>query len=136
MQAAIQSIERMFRAVETGDANDAEVYIASDYLNRESVDDGRSDKRGPEEFPDNVHWLREAFSDLHFENIDRFVCGDWVIGVTYMNGKHTGSFFGILATNRTFRQRQIHVFRIDQENQVTEHVAQRDDLGLRLQLTS
>ena len=34
------------------------------------------------------------------------------------------------------RQRQVHLFRLDKENKVFEHLAQRDDLGLKRQLTS
>jgi predicted ester cyclase len=57
-----------------------------------------------------------------------------VVVVTYMNGKHTAPFLGLPATNRVFRQRQVHLFRIDHSGKVREHLAQRDDLGLRRQL--
>jgi predicted ester cyclase len=56
--------------------------------------------------------------------------------LTYMTGVHTGSFLGLPATHRSFRQRQVHLFRVDEENKVREHLAQRDDLGLRRQLIS
>jgi predicted ester cyclase len=55
--------------------------------------------------------------------------------LTYMSGKHTAPFLGLPATNRSFRQRQVHLFRVDEHNKVREHLAQRDDLGLRRQLT-
>ena len=134
MQNEIEPVLRMFKAIETGEVADAEAYIAHDYLNRESVDDGRSEKRGPDEFRETAEWLRTPFSDLHFENVDVFACGDRVVVATYMTGKHTAEFFGIPATGRSFRQRQIHLFRLDQEGKVREHLAQRDDLGLRRQL--
>jgi predicted ester cyclase len=136
MQKAIETAERMFRAIETGDVSDAGEYIAKDYLNRESADDGRSDKRGPEEFRETAAWLHSSFSDLRFENVDLIACGDRVVVVTYMSGRHTAPFFGLPATNRSFWQRQVHLFRLDGENKVREHLAQRDDLGLRLQLTA
>jgi predicted ester cyclase len=135
MQGRIQAVERMFRAIETGDVDDAEAYISPDYLNRESVDDGRTDKRGPVEFRETTDWLRSAFSDLHFDNLDVFACADRVVVLTYMSGKHTAPFLGLPATNRSFRQRQVHLFRVDEHNKVREHLAQRDDLGLRRQLT-
>ena len=50
MQSTIQAIEHMFRAIETGDLGDVDTYIAEGYLNRESVDDGRTDRRGPINF--------------------------------------------------------------------------------------
>jgi predicted ester cyclase len=134
MQSGIQAVERMFKAIESGDVSDADDYIAQDYLNRESADDGRSDRRGPEEFRETTAWLRCAFSDLRFDHADVFACADRVVVLTYMSGRHTAPFLGLTATNRSFRQRQLHLFRIDEHNKVHEHLAQRDDLGLRRQL--
>jgi predicted ester cyclase len=135
MQSKIQAVLQMFEAIETGNVRDAEAYIASDYLNRESADDGRSDQRGPAEFRETTQWLRSTFSDLRFENTDVFGCEDRVVVVTYMHGRHVSEFFGIPATDRMFRQRQVHLFRVDHDNKVSEHLAQRDDLGLRRLLT-
>ena len=136
MQNGIWAVERMFRAIETGDWNDAETYIAENYLNRESVDDGRSDRRGPDEFRETAAWLRSTFSDLRFENLDVVACDDRVVVVTYMSGRHTAAFLGLPATHRPFRQRQVHLFRVDRHGKVREHLAQRDDLGLRRQLAA
>lgn len=58
-----------------------------------------------------------------------------VVVVTFMSGRHTGPFLDLPATNRSFKQRQVHLFRIEAQNKVQEHLAQRDDLGLRRQLT-
>jgi predicted ester cyclase len=135
-EQSVQAVERMFKAIETGDVSDVDAYIAKDYLNRESVDDGRSDKRGPGEFRETAEWLRAAFSNLRFENVDVLACEDRVVVVTYMSGVHTGSFLGLPGTQRPFRQRQVHLFRVDEENKVREHLAQRDDLGLRRQLVA
>jgi predicted ester cyclase len=134
MTKLASAVEQMFKAIENGDTEDAALYISDDYLNRESVDDGRSDKRGPEEFRETVTWLRSVFSDLHFENCDVISCQERAVVVTYMIGRHTAEFLGLPATNRTFRQRQVHIFTIDKAGKVSEHLAQRDDLGLRRQL--
>ncbi len=134
MTKLASAVERMFRAIESGDTDDAGLYISDEYLNLESVDDGRSDKRGPEEFRETVKWLRSVFSDLQFENHDLICCQERVVVVTYMTGRHTAEFLGLPATNRTFRQRQVHIFTITTAGKVSEHLAQRDDLGLRRQL--
>jgi len=131
----IATVQRMFRAIETGELEDAGEYIAAEYENREALDDGRSETRGPEEFRETVGWMRGMFSELRFEMADVISCGDRVVVVVYMIGKQTAPFFGIPATGRAFRQRQVHLFRLNAEGKVTEHLAQRDDLGLRLQLT-
>jgi predicted ester cyclase len=138
MQLDTDAVQRMFKAIETGDLSDAEAYIAPAYLNRESADDGRSIKRGPDEFRETTVWLRSFFSDLHFEHIEIFGCANGmaprIVVVTWMTGRHTAPFLGLPATNRTFRQRQIHLFHMAPDGKVLEHLAQRDDLGLRRQL--
>jgi nogalonic acid methyl ester cyclase / aklanonic acid methyl ester cyclase len=103
MQKAIEAVERRFKAIETGNVSDADYYIAEDYINLESADDGRSEKRGWHEFRETVEWLRSAFCDLHFENVDVIACGNRVVVVTYRSGQHTASFLGLPATNRSFR---------------------------------
>jgi predicted ester cyclase len=131
---AIDAVQRMFHAIETGELDDAEDYIAADYENREALDDGRSQARGPSEFRETAAWMRGMFSDLRFETADTIACGNRVVVVVYMHGRQTATFFGIPPTGRAFRQRQVHLFRLNPEGKVTEHLAQRDDLGLRLQL--
>jgi hypothetical protein len=50
-----------------------------------------------------------------------------------MNGRHTGEFQGIPATNRTVSVQQVHIFRFA-EGKIVEHRAIRDDMGLARQL--
>jgi hypothetical protein len=95
MKDNLQAVMKMFRAIETGDASDVESYISPVYLNRESVDDGRSDARGPEEFRETVISLRSSFSELDFGIGDTIVCGDRVVVVVYMNGCNNADFIGI-----------------------------------------
>lgn len=42
----------------------------------------------------SAEWLGSAFSDLHFENVDVIACGNHVVVVTYMSGRHTAPFTG------------------------------------------
>jgi predicted ester cyclase len=136
MSNGLEAVRRMFKAIESGDLHDVDRYISQDYLNHESNDDGRSSKRGPEEFRETAGWLRQTFSDLRFEDVDVIASGDRVVIVTYMSGIQTGQFLGIPPANRAFRQRQVHIFRIDAAGKVAEHLAVRDDLGLRRQLAT
>jgi predicted ester cyclase len=50
-----------------------------------------------------------------------------------MTGVHTGGFQGVAPTGKRFRQGQIHLFRL-RAVKIVEHLAQRDDLGLLLQM--
>jgi predicted ester cyclase len=134
MNNGLESVQRMFRAIESGDLKDTGDSISCSYLNHESIHDGRSTKRGPEEFRETALWLRESFSNLRFEDSDVIACGDRVVVVTDMCGVQTGSFMGMTPTHRNFRQRQVHIFRVDPTGRISEHLAVRDDLGLRRQL--
>jgi len=125
-----------FRLIETGDAALAERIVAADFVNREAIDDVDQPERnlpGPSGFLATAQWLREAFSDLRFDEIEALGEGDRVAVRATMTGLHSGSFQGVAATGRRFRQNQIHIFRL-RTGKIVEHLAQRDDLGLLLQI--
>jgi predicted ester cyclase len=125
-----------FRVIEDDDAALAERVVGAEFINREAEDDpedvGRQE-RGPRGFLATARWLRAAFTGLRFEHQHVIAERDRVVVVTTMLGTHAGEFQKIAPTGRPIRQRQIHVFRLS-EGRIVEHVAQRDDLGLLLQL--
>jgi len=125
-----------FRLIETGDVDLAQQIIAAEFTNREADDDpDQPDRslRGPQGFLATSLWLRSAFADLHFVDLEAIAEGDKVVVQATMTGRHTGEFHGIPPTHKRFRQRQIHVFRL-QSGKIAHHCAQRDDLGLLLHL--
>lgn len=125
-----------FRLIETGDHELAERIVALDFVNREADDDGdqpERSERGPEGFLATSRWLRGVFSDLRFVEIEAIGEGDRVAVRATMMGRHTGEFQGVAPSSRLIRQRQIHIFRL-REGKLVEHQAQRDDLGLLLQI--
>jgi ketosteroid isomerase-like protein len=131
-KAAIAS----FRLIESGDAGLAARLIATDFVNREAEDDPDQPERtqaGPAGFLATGRWLREAFDELRFEDIEALAEGERVAVIATMTGRHTGPFQGMAPTGKPFRQRQIHLFRL-RGGKIVEHLAQRDDLGLLLQL--
>ena len=125
-----------FRLIETGDPDLVHQIIAADFINREVEDDheqaGRNLK-GPEGFLATSSWLRAAFTELRFANIEAIAEDERVAVRAAMTGRHTGEFQRISPTGKLFRQRQVHLFRL-RSGKIVEHVAQRDDLGLLLHL--
>jgi predicted ester cyclase len=101
-QSNLKAIRRMFQAFETGNMDDLEDFIAHNYLNHESVDDGRSEARGQDEVRATVTWMHEALEDLAFEEQEVVEQGDTIAMWVTMRGKHTGSFFGIPAEGKRF----------------------------------
>jgi predicted ester cyclase len=125
-----------FRLIETGDEELARRIIAPGFVNDEAEDDpedAERQQRGPAGFLATGEWLRNAFSDLHFEHRETLAEGATVLAVTTMTGRHTGSFNGIEPTGRPIRHEQVHIFTLDGER-IVRHRAVRDDLGLLRQL--
>ena len=81
-----------------------------------------------------MHALARAFSDQRW-TIHRTVAeGDVVAIYCTHSGRHTGDFFGLPATGRSFAYRQMHLVRLV-DGLAAEHWAVRDDASLMRQLT-
>jgi predicted ester cyclase len=127
-----------------GDLPDFEAVVHPDAINREGKDEPLASRgRGPAAFYATALWLREAFSDLHWDIHDVLQDGDLVSVHATMSGQQTGTFvaYGPDAkpvqafppTGRPFASTQSHWFRV-LDGKVVEHWANRDDLGTATQL--
>ena len=81
-----------------------------------------------------MHLLNEAFSRQRWEIHDALADGDKVVIHCTHSGVHTGEFFGMPATGRSFAYKQMHIIRII-DGKGVEHWAVRDDASLMRQLT-
>jgi predicted ester cyclase len=125
-----------FRLIETGDPRLAQRIIAVDFVNQEAEDDPDDLDRqlpGPAGFLATSQWLRDAFSNLHFELHEIVAEGGLVMAAATMTGEHTGSFNGIEPTGKRINHKQVHIFTVV-DGQISHHRAVRDDLGLLIQL--
>jgi predicted ester cyclase len=89
---------------------------------------------GPESVVYYMHLLNRAFSDQRWTVEKAISDGDTVALYCTHSGRHTGDFFGLPATGRTFSYRQMHLIRMRGERGA-EHWAVRDDAALHRQLT-
>jgi predicted ester cyclase len=80
-----------------------------------------------------MHLLNEAFSKQRWEIHDALADGDKVVIHCTHSGVHTGEFFGMPATGRSFAYKQMHIIRII-DGKGVEHWAVRDDASLMRQL--
>lgn len=133
----IAAVQRLFEAFNTGNPALAEAVLAPDYLNYEALDDEeeRAKRRGPQEFAASLQWLRNAFSDLHFEIQEVIAAQEKVVVRAVMTGRQTGPFMQIAPTGKPISSEQIHIFHLA-DGRVTEHRARRDDLGMLLQMNA
>ena len=82
-----------------------------------------------------MNLLDDAFSDQRWDIHDVLAEGDKVVLRCTHAGVHTGDFFGLPATGRSFAYKQIHIIRI-RNGKGLEHWAVRDDASLMQQLTA
>jgi len=82
-----------------------------------------------------MNLLDEAFSDQRWDIHDVLSEGDKVVIRCTHAGVHTGDYFGLPATGRSFAYRQIHIIRI-RDGKGLERWAVRDDASLMQQLTA
>jgi steroid delta-isomerase-like uncharacterized protein len=82
-----------------------------------------------------MNLLDEAFSDQRWDIHDVLAEGDKVVIRCTHAGVHTGAYFGLPATGRSFAYKQIHIIRM-RDGKGVEHWAIRDDASLMRQLTA
>ena len=105
--------------------------ITEDFVNHEAPP---GVPPGPESAIHFMNLLNRAFSDQRW-SIDKVISdGDTVAIYCRHSGRHTGDYFGLPATGRTFEYRQMHLIRMRGERGA-EHWAVRDDAALHRQLT-
>jgi predicted ester cyclase len=89
---------------------------------------------GPEGIKQLVTTLHAIFSDTR-STIEGVVGeADRVVVWMTWSGTQTGNYMGQPATSRRFNQRQMHLYRFDEQGRAVDHWGVRDDLGLMGQL--
>jgi steroid delta-isomerase-like uncharacterized protein len=89
---------------------------------------------GPEGFRQVATRLWTAFPDMAFEVEEIFTASNRVAVLGWMTGTQEGEFGPFPATGKSFRVRQIHTFRVNDDRKLIEHLAVRDDVAMLQQL--
>ncbi len=125
-------IRQMYEELFTqGKLSLAEEIFAADYIDQEAPP-GQS-SRGPEAMRQLVTMFHNAFPDITFHVEEAIAEDETVAARVFWTGTHRGNFLGIAPTGRTVRQKQMHFIRF-KDGKMIDHLAIRDDLGLRQQL--
>lgn len=135
---------RVFTAMAAGSLEDFEQVIHPDGINREAVIQPLSARgTGPRAWYETALWLRNLADDLHWQIHESVATDDLVAIFCTMSGHHTGEHTHYDAegaparvmppSGKPFATTQSHWFRIS-DGKVIEHWANRDDLGIALQL--
>ncbi|WP_194828123.1 ester cyclase [Nocardia sp. XZ_19_231] len=137
---AVRSIQIM----SAGEPADFEELVHPEAFNREGVQEPPASRgTGPAAFYATALWLRQAFADLHWQVHTVVTEGDVVAVHVTMAGRQVGPFVAydakgdvaqaFPATGKSFAITQTHWIRV-LDGKVVEHWANRDDLGMSMQL--
>ena len=135
---------RSIHAMADGDRADFDSLYHPSAVDRENpVQPPSSRVPGPAGFYSTALWLRAAFADLRYDIHHALADGNLVAVNSTMNGRHDapcamytddGAVDTVFPpTHKTFAMTQSHWFRIE-DGKITEHWANRDDLGMARQL--
>jgi predicted ester cyclase len=135
---------RSLHAIADGDRAGFDLLYHPQAVDRENrVQPPSSRVPGPDGFYSTALWLRAAFAGLHYD-IHHAIADATLVAVnSTMNGRHVapwavytddGAVDTVFPpTHKAFAMTQSHWFRIE-DGQITEHWANRDDLGMARQL--
>jgi nogalonic acid methyl ester cyclase / aklanonic acid methyl ester cyclase len=145
----VQKVRQLIKIVNTGNLENVENLIHEEYFNHESHIDVssiqdlpenilqqirmRNQLSGPAEFIDTVKSLRNAFTDLIYEEKEIHSDHNTVIAHYIVRGTHTGPFFAFPQTGRYFKYEAVHTHRFE-NGKIKEHNAIRGDLAFMLHL--
>ncbi len=136
---------RSFEVMATGEHDDFVEIIHPRFVNHEAIDEPPAARveYGPDACHATALWLREAFADLRWEVHEVVTERDLVVAHVTMSGRHVGPFVGYAKdgtvseafppTGKTFAVFQTHWMRMA-DGRMIEHWANRDDMGMALQL--
>lgn len=136
-------IAAQYAAITAKDLDAARRAVALDWVNREAESEApAAGQGGPVGLAVTGAWLRFAFSDIAFEELERVAAGNVVMSRVIFSARQTGPLVlfedGRPAvvfppTGRRFRVEQIHRHEL-RDGAVVGHLARRDDLGMLQQL--
>ncbi|HUR16117.1 MAG TPA: ester cyclase [Candidatus Limnocylindrales bacterium] len=141
MSASLQVLS-MIDALNRGDIDAAIAYF-------DDAAENHGRRVGPEGMRAVFEAQRIAFDDWHHEVVQTLVDGTTVATRSILSGVHrgtlpepmvsllfNGALRGIVPTQRTVRIQAIHIWEVGSDGLIHAHWANRDDLGMRAQLSS
>jgi predicted ester cyclase len=135
---------RSFDLMRDGTLADFEAWIAADAVNHEEKDEPPESRGGgPRAFHATAVWLRDAFAELDWEIHTVVVEDDLAVVHCTMSGRHVRTFVAydeharvaeaFPPTGKRFAVTQTHWIRVA-DGKLVEHWANRDDMGMAMQL--
>jgi predicted ester cyclase len=123
-------VTRYVYATNTGELDKFNEYVDPGFVDHNALPGQRP---GVEGLKDAYRMFSSAFSDLWYTFEDLVAEGDKVVGRGVIEGKHTGAFMGIPATQKVIRWTGTRIFRVA-NGKVTDGWIDLDMFGMMMQL--
>lgn len=123
-------VTRYVYATNIGELDRFDEYVDPNFVDHNALP---GQKPGVEGLKDAYRMFSSAFSDLWYTFEDLIAEGDKVTGRGTIQGKHTGNFMGIPATNKVVHWTGTRTFRVA-DGKVTDGWIDLDLFGLMMQL--
>ena len=115
-----------------GDLSVVEKVFAADYIHHDPANVDAIG--GMEDVRRHITTLRSAFPDVAFHIQQEIVDGDDIVVRWNATGTHTGDYFGIPATGKSFNITGMNHWQMGADGKTVEGWVSRDDMGLMRQL--
>jgi predicted ester cyclase len=123
-------VSRYVYATNIGDLDKFDEYVDPGFVDHNALP---GQKPGVEGLKDAYRMFSSAFSDMWYTFEDLVAEGDKVVGRGVIEGKHTGAFMGIPATNKVIRWTGTRIFQVV-NGKVTDGWIDLDMFGMMMQL--
>ena len=130
-----QQLQRLYdEVINAGDLERADLYITPD---RPDHDDNLPPEmtRDREGFKLFFRMFRAAFPDQKFSIDFMLAEGDKVMGIGTVEATHQGEFFGMPATGKHFKVRNMDICRFTEDGLIAEHWGMFDQAAMMRQLS-
>jgi steroid delta-isomerase-like uncharacterized protein len=124
-------VGRFFEAVNTGDLDTLDQYVAADFVEHEGFPGLPT--TGPEAPKAALGLFRTAFPNLNMTADEILADGDKVVVRGTMSGTHRGEFMGIPPTSNSFKVQFIDIIEI-RDGKATAHWGITDQAAMMQQL--
>jgi len=123
-------VSRYVYATNIGDLDKFDIYVDPGFVDHNALP---GQKPGIEGLKDAYRMFSSAFSDMWYTFEDLVAEGDKVVGRGVIEGRHTGNFMGMPATNRVIRWTGTRIFKLV-NGKVTDGWIDLDMFGMMMQL--
>jgi len=123
-------VSRYVYATNIGELDRFDEYVDPNFVDHNALPGQRA---GVDGLKDAYRMFSTAFSDLWYTFEDLVAEGDKVVGRGVIEGKHTGAFMGVPATNKVIRWTGTRIFRIVNQK-VTDGWIDLDMYGMLMQI--